>query len=491
MKSKMVRQLIAVSLAAAMTAGLAACGNSASESANVSEGSAAPAESAAEAQESQAEPASVAEEEEAGEDGYTVLTDENGDVIDLGGMEVIMRDWWTAEENGDEEKSAYDEAKDEYWEWCQETYNFKFKRMAISDYTSTPEDFVNYATTGGDENYLFVLRAGSELASAMNNGLLFDLSTLDCLDFTEEKWKCGTHEWMSKEDSIYGMSGDFCEPKGGIYFNKRLLEEAGINPDDIYTYQENMEWTWDKFEELCKKVAADTDNDGVIDRYAMANFTSLLYPLAVYSNGGDFIGKDEEGKLYNALESDATLEALNWALDMLDKYEMTYPEDANWDYWLTAYKNGEACFMADEAYRAGQMAEMEDDFGFVCFPMGPRATDYTNIWNNNPVCIPACYDAEKAWKLAFVYNLYTDPVPGYEDYQVWKNEYLKTFRDTEAIELTIARLMENGRVTYHTMVPGLDLGPDLIWGLSKENTPAQQAETIRPTWESYLADVNK
>ena len=242
---------------------------------------------------------------------------------------------------------------------------------------------------------------------------------------------------------------------------------------------------------MCQKVAADTDNDGVIDRYAMANFTSVLYPLAVYSNGGEFIGKDENGNLYNALESDATMEALNWALDMLGKYEMTYPEDAAWDYWITAYINGEACFMADEAYRAGQMEDMKDDFGFVCFPMGPRMDDYTNAWMNNPVVIPACYDEEKAWKLAFAYNLWTEVVPGYTVEEAFKSNYYKSFRDTESVDLTIARLETNGFLTYHTLVPGLDLGPDLFWALNKDNTPAQQAETIRPVWAAYLEEINK
>ena len=47
-------------------------------------------------------------------------------------------------------------------------------------------------------------------------------------------------------DAIYGMSGEFPEAKGGMYFNKRLLKEAGIDPQEIYDLQENMEWTWER-----------------------------------------------------------------------------------------------------------------------------------------------------------------------------------------------------------------------------------------------------
>ena len=134
---------------------------------------------------------------------------------------------------------------------------------------------------------------------------------------------------------------------------------------------------------------------------------------------------------------------------------------------------------------------MEDDFGFVCFPKGPKASDYTNIIGNNPCCIPACYDADKAWKIAFAYDLYTEPIPGFEDYDGRDAGFYNSFRDTESVELTIARMKENGRVTYHTMIPGLDLGPDVIWGISKDNTPAQKAEAIRNTWASYLEEANK
>ena len=52
-------------------------------------------------------------------------------------------------------------------------------------------------------------------------------------------------------------------------------------------------------------------------------------------------------------------------------------------------------------------------------------------------------------------------------------------------------MMENGKITYHNMIAGLDMGPDLLWGISKDSTPAQRAEAIRNTWASYLSEANK
>ena len=485
MNKKMVSKLLAASLATVMSVGMVGCGNAKTETA-------APAAEEVKTEEPAAEePAAEEAAEEAADEGTPAIrTDANGNPIDLGGMEIIIRDWWSPEEP-DAPTNAYEEAREEYRDWIQETYNFKIKQVAISDWGSTPEDFLNYATTGGDENYIFVLRQGAELVSAMNSGLMYDLSTLDCLDFSEPKWGSGIHKLMEKNGHIYGMFAGTVEPRGGMYFNKRLLEEAGIDPQSIYDLQESGEWTWEKFEEICKQVQADTDNDGVIDRYAMVNFASSFYNEAVFSNGGEFIGKDSNG-YYNDLESEETMEALNWALDMMSKYDYPQPADSEWDYWKEAFINGNGAFIAGDTYQAGgDWSTMEDDFGFVCFPKGPKASDYTNCYSDNPHVIPACYDADKAWKLAFAYDLYTEPVPGFEDYNDRESGYYNSFRDTEAVDLTINRLMNNGMVTYHNMIPGLQLGADVIWGISKDSTPAQQAEAIRNTWASYLEEANK
>ena len=425
---------------------------------------------------------------------YTVLTDADGNPYDLGGMDIIIYDWFTADQEDNEDASAYDEAREEYLDWIQSTYNFTIKQKAMTSWADSPEDFSNYAATGGDENYIFCLYQGGALMSAEANGLLYDLSTLDCLDFSDSKWESSVAQLMTTSDGkVYGLRAIPHEATAGIYFNKRLLQEAGIDPESIYELQRNKEWTWDKFEELCQQVQKDTDNDGVIDQYAMTNFTSTLYSAAVISNGGQFVGKDENGMYYNDLESDATMEALNWALDMLDKYEMVYPEDAAWDYTYTAFANGEAVFTCEEAYRAGDWSGedgMEDEFGFVCFPMGPRMDHYVNYAKDNVFVIPSCYDEDKAWKLAFAYNLYTDPVPGYEDYEAWKVDYMKSFCDTESVDETIATMVDSGVPLFEKAINGIDMGPDLYWGISKDNTPAQQAEAIRNTWKAYIDTAN-
>ncbi|MBQ7774360.1 MAG: extracellular solute-binding protein [Lachnospiraceae bacterium] len=491
MKSKIVKKIIAASLATVMTVSMAGCGD---DTVTTNPGSSETPKSSEQTPAS-SDPEPTAEPEEISP--YPIITDADGNTIDLGGMEIIIRDWWSSGEVA-EPNNAFEEAQQEYRAWIQETYNFTIKEQAISDWGSTPQDFVDYATAGGDENYIFTLRQGGEFVSAMNSGLMYDLSTLDCLDFSEEKWNTNKlHEVASGTNGeIYAMRGIEPEPRRGMFFNKRLLEEAGINPDDLYAWQENGEWTWEKFAEVCSTVQQDTDNDGTIDIYAMAQQGSEFYQAAVCSNDGHFINK-VDGKYVNELDSQATLDALNWAMDMRAQYEMPQPEGSNWDWFLAEFRSGKGVFIVDQVYRANQdFKEMEDDFGFVCFPMGPNADTYNSWYEDNPLVIPACYDAEKAWNLAFAYNLWTEPIPGFEDTDNWKTSYYSQFRDLESVDNSIAKIVENGSVTHHSFVAGVNLGSDILWGLGSAGedgtvaTAAQKAEELKNSWQAYIDEAN-
>lgn len=488
MRRKMYSKMVAVSVVMVMTVGgLSGCGNSASEApANVDTP---PAETTAVVPTEQTATQEVLSD--VTEEGYKILKDENGEVYDLGGMDIIIRNWWSGDPA--EPTNDFEEARDAYREWIQETYNFTLKEQAISDWSSTPADFVEYATTGGDENYIFILRDDPAVTSAMSSGLMTDLSQLDCLDFTDKKFaKNRLHEQYSVGDKILCMYAGDPEPRTGVFFNKRLLQEAGIDPDSLYDMQENMEWNWDKFEELMSQVQRDVNNDGVIDVYGLTLNNSYLTNAAVWSNGGEYVGQ-ENGKYVYKLENPETLEALEWAVSILDNYSLPTPEGAEWDFYKEAYTNGEAAFMVEDPYVAqsgGFLYEMEDDFGFLCFPMGRNATDYTNCFTNNPVAIPACYDEDKAWKLAFAYDLWTADIPGYEDYEGWKAGYYNGFRDTESVDLSLARMVNNGMITYDGIIPNLSRGSDLTYNIVPGCVVSEKVESIRDAWKSYIAEAN-
>ena len=493
MKKPMAKKVLAAITAAAMTMSVAACGDDTTSTATSTASTETSVASTETSKEETVESTEVVEEEVS---PYTVLKDANGNVYDLGGMEIIIRDWWSGDPS--EPANDFQEAQADYREWIQETYNFTIKQQAISDWGSTPSDFVDYATTGGDENYVFAVYANPAITSAIKQGLVYDLSTLDCLDFSQNKFKANlVSELYSINGGVYAMylqDGGYPEARDGVFFNKRVLTEAGIDPDSLYDMQADGTWTWDAFEEMCATVQRDTDNDGVDDVYGLGVNEGNFTTMAVVSNNGSYIGKDDNGYYYN-LESAETLEALEWAVSIYAAYDNHDPEGAEWNYYYDEFLAGKDAFLVEGAYclyDGGQLSTCEDEVGFVMFPKGPQADTYVTLRSCNLYIIPACYDAEKAWNIAFAYDLYMSNPPGYEDY-CNMSSYTNGMFDSRALNETIPMMLEaeHGVVTYEGLIPNLDLGPDLTWNVGWWTTVSETVESIRDTWKAYVDEANQ
>ena len=59
-----------------------------------------------------------------------------------------------------------------------------------------------------------------------------------------------------------------------------------------------------------------------------------------------------------------------------------------------------------------------------------------------------------------------------------------------SVDLSLARMVENGVVNYADVVPDLKQGDDFLWKLNKDTTAAQVAEEIKNTWQSYVDAAN-
>lgn len=413
--------------------------------------------------------------------------------MDLGGMEIIIGDWWSAEEPA-APTTAQEEDTLAYREEIQEKYNFTIKQVAVGDWDTTQEIFSTSTMAEDPAAQVFIL-APSWVAQPLANGLLYDLSTLDNFDFTESKWNTSTLEQLSYGDSVYGMASGKPEPKLGVYWNKRLFEEAGLDPNLPYDLQASGEWTWEKFEELCKQLTIDNNNDGTIDSYAMASFSVDFFRGAVTSNDARCIGKDENGKFYNATTEPNYLEAMQWAVGLIQKgYEMPAPTDANWDWFIAAFHDAKVAMTYAEVYRTGNWADMTDDWGFVLPPKGPKSQGYSAYFSDNVAVIPSSYDKETAEKIAFAYNLWTNPTPGYEDQEDgWKDSYYTRFRDERAIDETLTTMYDSAILNsdYLPFVYGTSFG-DIAWDTyALGSTPAEKIEAISGTWQALLDDANK
>ncbi len=497
MRKNLSAKVTSVALTAAMAMTVTACGGS----------TAAPAEPAAEpaAEEPAAEapaaeePAAEATEAPAEEEEvspYTVLKDADGNPIDLGGIDVVIRDWWTGEDNEmTNPKNELDEARKEYREWAMETYNFNLVQQQISDWGSTPADFVDYVTTGGDDtNYVWIVRDSPEIAGAMASGLLYDLSKTG-LDFNDEFFTANkVNEQYTYKGGVYAMYNGMSEPRNGLWINEQILKDANVDVNTIYDAQKNDTWTWDMFKEVMDQVQKDTDNDGTNDIWGFTGNTGGAGRDFIAANGGEVVGSDANGYVLKLTEPQAQ-EGLQFTIDLLGNYYMPRPEGAQWDYYKEEFLNGTVAFCYDGEYcgnPGGQWADASFPLGFVMIPKGPQGK-LTNIWSNNPVVIPSCYDDDRAQKLAYAFYIWNQPVPGFEDNNGFvTNAESGAVLDDRGCEETIPMMSEskNGMITYDQMIPGLDTGAPLFWNVAPGADASALIDAVVESYQTAIDTAN-
>ena len=414
--------------------------------------------------------------------------------IDFGGQTIYIYDYWTADDSRKDDPSEEEQAQYDYRDWIMETYNCEIRQIQKGDWTTNVQELTNFCTSPDGTLCLYILPPDF-VGTPMGNDL-FAAWESENIDFEDDKWNDSTINFMTKGDKVYGVATGNSEPRQCLFFNKRVLEEAGIDWETIYDMQADGTWTWEAFEEMLIQITKDTDNDGVIDIYGMTGNNSDMFMMGVVSNGGEFFRFNDEGKLEIAVNSDAALEGLAWTKDVFAKYFYQQPADGSWDYFKAAWLQGFCGFYMYQTYGGfndnSELAPMEDEWGCVAFPKGPKGDKYVSIVSDNVTVIPNVYEADVAANLAYIYDLWSNATPGYDDEFGWiGNKY--NFTDDRAVDETYAMLREPehcvaNAALYIGSVNDV-LGSPLLWQLAG-GTPAELVEAATPAWQALCDAFN-
>ncbi|ONI46384.1 hypothetical protein AN641_01575 [Candidatus Epulonipiscioides gigas] len=417
---------------------------------------------------------------------------EQEEVRDLGGLVVTLANWATVTEP-EVKANAQDEALWEYRHEMMEKHNFKFEEIAMGK-SDTLLELLSTSTMAGEPAAEIFRIHPNFIANALSSGLLYDLSSLESLDLTDfEKWDPVTFVTTTIGDETYGVA-PASRPSPGIFFNKRIFDEAGIDPNLLYDLQASGEWTWEKFEKISDMVTRDTNNDGINDIYALPISTTTFFQIACASNNGSFVAKDENGIFYNNTLSEESFEAIEWATEYLkNDYELlTTPSSASAQ--RAAFTSGQvAMYIATESTSIQLSNTMEDDYGYVAFPIGPKATQYATSPSNAIRVIPNSYTKEEAEDIAFALDIWSSPPPGYEGDKNWKTAAYPVYRDDRAVEETLVMLREPdvARVDYQYFIAGnVNIG-DFINRIYYDGvSPIEALESVEAVWQAELDKIN-
>ncbi|MEY8326093.1 extracellular solute-binding protein [Lachnospiraceae bacterium 54-11] len=225
----MKKKVLALLMAAAMTAGLAGCGGNAQTDAGASADSG--AEKAAEAGEDEASEAETAGTEDSGE------TATNGEKEDL----VMVIDVPDENFNGDIMNMVKEKFGDEY-------------NVVIKTWSGGPDtqQTLKTAALAGEQVDLVMY-----FPNSMNQLVDSDLAMpLD--EYLTDEWKArfseGALDIGTYNGKVYNLPYSTVYPMVAV--NKDIADEAGI------TLSEDGKWTWDEFRAFCQTVSEKTDAFG-------------------------------------------------------------------------------------------------------------------------------------------------------------------------------------------------------------------------------------
>lgn len=276
---------------------------------------------------------------------------------------------------------------------------------------------------------------------------LYDMSTLPNVDFSKDHWlKIYDDTAVLSSGIRYGASAMFANPYThgfGIYFNKRLVSELGL--EDPYKLLNEGKWNWDTFGTLLSKAMKDVDSDAVFgsnDIYSITGGLDGGITAFYLANGENMFEIADDGKVKYAMTGDNVIPTLTKMKSMFSTPGAYYYGGGDSSLCTDMFINGQVTFYINLTTRGQALREMSDDFGLVPVPMGPDVDSYYSaIDHNTPiVCVPSSIDNPEATGTI----LEALAATSYSELEVWKDEISGLYyRDDESAKVLSEHILPN------------------------------------------------
>lgn len=471
MKKTLTKRLAGLLLSAAMVLSFAACGDAPAAVSN------APVSTSAE----QKVEASTPEE-------TAPLLPE----YDFGGRVVKIGSYYDM--TPDPEANAIEAALAERIKFVEENYNCKIEFVNLGgDYINKYVTSVLAGDPVCDIGYAVTTKV---LPSLIEGGIAYPVSDLDVFDFSEYKWRSDVVDAGYYKGKNYTFLLKDPEIRYGIFWNKTLFDKYGL--PDLYDLYENNEWTWDKFKEIAIAGNQDTDSDGTIDIYGF-NARENLGWCYLYSNGA-FVAEKTDAGMKIDLSNPKVVEALTAMQDFTTNVEFRDAIDwscEGWDSFIKDFRDGKYMMCLEEfwisyAYLNKAEEGMTDDWGWVPFPKGASASDWSCYGKENG-CRFMLNGIENPEEVATIYNLITDIADTEEEWDDLLEDQLESWAN-DAQTVKNVSYIYNNRIAKINSVNGFsDLNSainDMVGEIaSGASTPQTAIETYQSKIDAAISDL--
>ena len=417
---------------------------------------------------------------------------------DLGGMEINIVNWWsdsctdTADPQSAAERAMWDNRRE-----MEERYNFRMRYYRFGSWGDV-RDFVQPEILAQSRNYHFWTLEPSWFATHNAQRLFAPIPMEHFEDDYGIEWVRTVLDLTSTDGTPHGFAIGTAF-LGGVYFNQRLFSEAGLDYDLPFTLQREGNWTWETFTDAARRLSRDLTGDGIIDTWAITSFSADLLFGAMANNGATFVEIcPDTGLFVSTTNSINFFEAIEWTSQLRQEMLLFHgliDHDAAWDAFVQMFNDGHGAMRVAGHYVAGNLL-LEDPWGFVSFPRGPRGQPSQHVgWvSHNIRVIPHFFTPEEVDDFMFAMRMWARPVEG-DASDEWIFENYVNHPDTRSVDETMVNFTRNPDMhimPVHNMLPGLGeyLGPLFHWRIGWGAEAAGVVEEGSLAFQAFLDRVN-
>lgn len=259
----------------------------------------------------------------------------------------------------------------------EEKYNCTFETVMTESGEIIPK-IISSAMAGDVAAEILVINT-DDVRRLVKEGILEPLEDY-FVDLESRFWDTGFIKDSTINGRIYGVKArtigelaDLSLMENRLWFNKKIVKEAGVTDKELYELALAEKWTWDKFMEVARKCVKDIDGDGKTDVYG---FLMRNWPTIPSMNHALHV-KEVDGKFVSGLLDPEFIEAVQLFVDAY-KEGVMHPLLNYSNGPIDRFAAGEAAFLFGYHYNntkiLGTMSK--EDLGFLPMPIMPSADGY-------------------------------------------------------------------------------------------------------------------
>ncbi len=268
----------------------------------------------------------------------------------------------------------------------EERYNVKiteYKDGSNNDANTSTAPYLRKMVMAGEDAFDLAFCTVKGIGTLAREGLLYDLNTIDYIDFSKNWWNPEVNDALSISGKLYFTSSDFSlrdKSRAYILVHNRDMEESFKlqNPAELVRAGT---WTIDKMAEYTKAVASDLNGNTEIDdedRFGLGMDSYNAFSTFMVACDTAIVAKNKTTGLPEpVVNTERVVDAVDKVLNLTAKpNEAIFCNDWNgkvsYDYWSvmgTVFKKGNAMFITTFPHGLkAYSADCNFNYGIVPYP---------------------------------------------------------------------------------------------------------------------------